>query len=339
VIAKTNLLSKLLITLVLSIFSGCAADPMVITSISTATVATQTTLAQSLTSFKVTFNNTDYYSALVPQSLADCAGDVKNYYQALELNTATGGPAILPISDTDATTTIQPSFIKDVSVDLTYTGSTGANNNAFACSYGSDSSAPAPSNCANFDYLAVTPPGALGYGIGYYSMFDSNVTNPNTDVTQSICYGQGPISGGLDSNLLSGGVYFDIDRTQLGANENLLLHITSIPLNYSNTPPSGISSFGVIDNAQFNIHLIRTGLTQAALEQALQPRFLTYASTTTYPQIARKIAVLAPATGQIREEQVLIPLAEDGTIDRIRVEKYSGSAILVSASLYRLGAR
>ena len=302
--------------------SSCAAHP-----IGSATTAdNQNAEAASLTNFKVTFNNADYYSLLSPQYLANCAGDAKNYYDALALGSS-GTPLLFPISEYDATTTIKPSFVKDVSVDLTYTNSTGSGNNASACSYGSSADAPTPTNCASFDYLAVTPPGLEGYGSGYYQMLNY------------YCSGQGPIASGPDTSYLSGGVYFDIDRTQLGTNENLLLHLTSIPLNYASTPPASIPSFSASDNALFNIHLISTGLTASALEQSLQPRFLTYSSETAYPQVAKKISTLAPATGQIREEQILIPLAADPTIDRIRVEKYSGSAILVSAALYRMGAR
>ena len=41
--------------------------------------------------------------------------------------------------------------------------------------------------------------------------------------------------------------------------------------------------------------------------------------------------------GQIAQEQIFIPLSTDPNIDRIRIERYSGSGLLIDASLYRLG--
>jgi|GEM_PF-2341824 len=330
---KTKLLFPLFATLA---FSHCAANPRGTTKLPITTGVNQNNIAASLMNFKVTFKSADYYTARSPQYLANCAGGAKNYYDALKIDASSGLPAIFPASEFDATITLKPSFIKDVSVDLTYANSVDSANISYACSYGTATGVPIPSNCASFDTQEVSPPAAIGYGKGYYLMLNSYLT---ADASKTpLCYGQGPIASGPQSALLSGGVYFDLDRSALGPNENLLLHITSIPLKYSNAAPASLT-FSAADNALFNVHLMRTQLPPNSLASSLQPRFLTYSAQTVYPQIARKIAVFAPASGQIREEQILIPLSEDPSIDRIRIEKYSGSAILVSASLYRMGIR
>ncbi len=167
---------------------------------------------------------------------------------------------------------------------------------------------------------------STGYNTGFYTTFDN------------VCANTGPIASAdpTVSKLLSGGAYFDIDRTQLGSNENLILNLTFIPLGIKNTEPN-LASLSTTEQAVFRIHLIKTNEATAVLQQRLQPRDLLYSSTDQYPEIAQNITVLTPPVGQIRQEQVYIPLSFNSTIDRIRIERYSGNAILINASLYRLG--
>jgi hypothetical protein len=165
-----------------------------------------------------------------------------------------------------------------------------------------------------------------GYNTGYYTMFDRS------------CYNAGPIYSpdNAVNKLLAGGAYFDIDRSQLGAHENLILNLTFIPLGTSNTGPDQ----NVLESDQsavFKVHLIRVGESGDVIRQRPQPRNRIYASTEQYPKTAQDIAIIAPPTGQIRQEQIFIPLSIDPAIDRIRIERYSGSGILLDASLYRLG--
>jgi hypothetical protein len=165
-----------------------------------------------------------------------------------------------------------------------------------------------------------------GYNTGYYSMFDSS------------CVGAGPISSPdpTVNKTLAGGVYIDIDRSQLGENENLLLNLTFLPLSQGNLS-SNATQLSSSDEALFKVHLVKTGQSSDVLKGILQPRFLSYTANSSYPETVQTLAVLAPPTGQVRQEQLYIPLSTDPDIDRIRIERVSGSGILVEASLFRLG--
>jgi hypothetical protein len=165
-----------------------------------------------------------------------------------------------------------------------------------------------------------------GYNTGYYSMFDDQ------------CVGQGPFAGSdaLTSKQFAGGAYIDVDRTVLGERENLLLNLTYLPMGTKNQRPDG-QLYSREESAFFKIHLISTGETQSQLQAALQPRHLWYTSETEYPKIVNTIDVLAPPDGSPRTDQIVIPLGIDSTIDRIRIERVSGSAILIDAALFRMG--
>jgi hypothetical protein len=165
-----------------------------------------------------------------------------------------------------------------------------------------------------------------GFNTGYYSMFDS------------ACVSEGPLqsSDPTVNSLLAGGAYFDIDRTQLGALENLILNVTIFPLGSVNQS-SSLGQITFSDDSLFRVHLIHTGQTGDAIRQVLQPRYISYADTAVYPETVQTLSILAPPTGQITQEQILIPLSADPGIDRIRIERYSGSAILIDASLFRMG--
>lgn len=167
-----------------------------------------------------------------------------------------------------------------------------------------------------------------GFNSGFYSLYDH------------VCEKAGPISISDPSinKLMAGGAYFDLDRSQLGENENLLLHLTYIPMGSSNQRPDG-TVMAQSEAAIFKVHLVKTGLTTTDLRLVFQPRYMTFADTDKYPMVAQTLSILAPPTGQVRQDQVLIPIASDPTIDRIRIERYSGSGILIDAALYRLGDR
>ena len=117
---------------------------------------------------------------------------------------------------------------------------------------------------------------ASGYSTGYYSTYDSS------------CDGVGPIASPdpNQSKLLAGGVYFDIDRTQLGANENLLLNLTFIPLGPSNDSPNS-TTLSQSDQAVFRIHLVQTGQIASQLQSVVQPRFLTYPATRAFQKSSK----------------------------------------------------
>ncbi|MGK5083687.1 hypothetical protein WDW37_10320 [Bdellovibrionota bacterium FG-1] len=170
---------------------------------------------------------------------------------------------------------------------------------------------------------------STGYNTGYYTLMDN------------ACEKEGPIANGdpAINKLLAGGAYIDIDRNALGANENLLLTLTFLPLGTKNLRPDG-QAFTHSESAVFKVHLIKTGQTADVLQSIQQPRHLAYAdSITQYPEVAQSLSIIAPPTGQIMQEQVLIPLSMDPGIDRIRIERYSGSGILLDASVFRMGSK
>ncbi|MBI2711703.1 MAG: hypothetical protein HYX41_02405 [Bdellovibrio sp.] len=213
----------------------------------------------------------------------------------------------------------------------------GDSSNQFPCYYWSQVSQFANSSASTSDNRPPTTGVAhaagvfipsSGFNTGYYTMFDQ------------ACVGSGPIASNdaTINKLLVGGAYFDIDRSQLAANENLILNLTFLPLGPNNQGPDQ-SFLAAGDTAVFRVNLIRTGQSGDLIRQLLQPRDFTYASTDIYPQVAQKIAVVAPPNGQIRQEQILIPLSVDPAIDRIHVERYSGSGVLIDATLMRMGPR
>lgn len=154
------------------------------------------------------------------------------------------------------------------------------------------------------------------------------------------CVGAGPISGDSETTkLLAGGIYFDIDRAQLGARENLLLNLKFLPLGPENTYPDGLTRFPVSESAFFKVHLINTGQPLDTLLRLLQPRHIFYADTGQFPVTVDTLSVIGPPTGQVTETQLVLPISLNAGIDRIRVERYSGSAIFIDASLFRLGQK
>jgi hypothetical protein len=165
-----------------------------------------------------------------------------------------------------------------------------------------------------------------GYNTGFYSTFDD------------ACINAGPISTSDPqvSKLLAGGAYIDIDRGSLGSQENLLLNITYIPLSMANQRPDG-APFGRQENAFFKVHLVRSGLSADAVKQTFQPRYMTFSDQETYPEVVQTLSVMAAPNGSVRQDQIVLPISVDPTIDRIRIERYSGSAILIDATVLRMG--
>jgi hypothetical protein len=177
-------------------------------------------------------------------------------------------------------------------------------------------------------FTAATFLPGTAYNSGYYTTQDQ------------ACVGAGPIQSQDPevNKLLAGGAYLDLNRDELGPNENVLLHLTYIALG-----PNQISGSGAAlesnDTTHFKIHLVASGTSTNEMQAAQQPRHLYYSDTERYLKIVDSIAVLSPADGAVRSEQFLLPIASDSRIDRIRIERHSGSAILVEAKLIRMGYR
>jgi hypothetical protein len=169
---------------------------------------------------------------------------------------------------------------------------------------------------------------STGYGTGSYVLQDDQ------------CAGTGPFATS-DSSLskkYSGGVAIDLDRTQLGSNENVLLQLTYIPLARGSELP-GRTTASELDEPVINIHLLSTDLDRSALQAVFQPRHLFFFDTQEFPRVLDRLSVLAERDGQLREEQVVVPLSAFPSVDRIRIERVTGSAILISVSVQRMGPR
>ncbi|MCC7443095.1 MAG: hypothetical protein IT285_15790, partial [Bdellovibrionales bacterium] len=90
-------------------------------------------------------------------------------------------------------------------------------------------------------------------------------------------------------------------------------------------------------SAQLKVYLLDVGNVDIeTIQGSTQPRNLTNGYMER-PKVVDTLAVLGAADGQLREEQLFIPLSNHSGINRIRVERVLGSAILVGASVYRMG--
>jgi hypothetical protein len=167
-----------------------------------------------------------------------------------------------------------------------------------------------------------------GFGSGNYLLQDDQ------------CAGTGPVASN-DSALskkFSGGVTIDLERGELGTDENLLLQLTYLPLNRESTLPSRKLA-SAQDEPVIHIHLLSTGMSRPALQGVFQPRHLFFFDSEQFPRTVNKLAIFSESDGQLREEQLVIPLAGQTSIDRIRIERVTGSALLIDVSLQRLGSK
>lgn len=316
----------------LGLVFGCAGqlktEPVAKSSSSTSALAIDQKAVEGALGVRVKFHSGDYYTLSSPRPDTGCAGDAKTFYPALDASP-------YPLSLMDPYTTVKPAFLKNVSVDLSDANHNISSNEAYNCSYGeTNPNVPKASSCSVFDsasgivydYDAEAHVAVSGYGTDYYAL------------TDAYCTRSGPIaiSDPAVNKLLAGGVYFDIDRAQLGEKENLLLSVTHMPLGALQLNPDG-STIGAQGAASFKVHLIRTGLSASEVRLVFQPRYLTFANTDRYPMVVETLSILAPPTGQLRQDQIVIPLSLDPAIDRIRIERYSGSGVLIDATLYRMG--
>jgi len=175
-----------------------------------------------------------------------CLGDLLRTYYA-DGDDYMGSPTAFPTpSVTDSLLpTNRPAFIKNVSVDVTntYYPTTQARVlSTDVCSYRANTSSPTPSSCADFDRMpaaaptptvaptaapdptpvaSATPITTQYYGTTYYRVRDD------------WCVSQGPnVSPDPEATKAGvGGVSIDLDRTQLGSSEDLLMVITYHALN------------------------------------------------------------------------------------------------------------
>jgi hypothetical protein len=280
-----------------------------------------------------------------------CLGDAVHafYVQGEDYS---GAPTSFPAASTsdDFLPTTKPGFIKNVAVDMTqtyYRGTVANTIQSDVCSYRGIANSAEPSACADFDPKATTPtptitpaptvsptpsvtpfPTSTPYywGKGFYRVRDE------------WCTGQGPIISPNEDTTKTkiGGVNIDLDRSQLGNSEDLLMVMTYQALNENASWPSAQYAH---DNSILEVNLIGTQLSLDLLIGAPQPRPWGDNSNAQMPIYMKTIAHLEDPFSSLRTEQLLIPLSQNPLIDRIRVERIRGSFHLYQIDLYRMGNR
>jgi hypothetical protein len=174
-------------------------------------------------------------------------------------------------------------------------------------------------------YFAAAQVPSSGYNTGFYTLMDH------------ACAGLGP-SASKDfkqNKLRAGGVDIDINRSVLQEGESLLLNLTFYALGPDQRKPDG-QFFQQNETPIFEIHLINSQGSSSRATSVAQPRHLFYSDSQEYPRVVHKLSVFSPVHPGIQQEQVIIPLGIDPNIDRIRIERYSGSSILVEATVHRM---
>jgi len=305
----------------------------------------------------------------------NCLGDVVTMYQVNGPDFYSGVTNAIQFPSLNATDafplTERPSFINNVSVDMSFTYYAWAQSGLMqtdGCSYRNINSVP-PSFCAEFDddnlvdnnlpttltavsptptpYNGITPyPFTPGASLATTGTFNSGFYR----LKDTFCSGQGPIAGqnqsGTNSNYV-GGINVDLNRSVMGVNENVMLTLTyqSIGPEYSNNvgasntagwPDSG---FGSNDESVLRVRLLATGLQFANLIDEKQPRSTTDYGNPDITVVDNEYATLYDDYRGIRTEQFIIPLSANPLIDRIRIERIRGSMYIYQLDIYRMGDR
>lgn len=177
------------------------------------------------------------------------------------------------------------------------------------------------------------------YGDGFYTVSDA------------ACSGQGPIIG-TDSASREGvgAINIDLDRSQFGTNENLLINLKLLPFAGETQSPSGSNNgdgtklpgynlngtYGgsvsddhdsgtSSDTAYLRIKLMVNPISSIdSILRQTQPRYHTYQEPG-FPVVAQEFDLAASGTGQPTEKQIFIPLSLDSRINLIKVERVRGS--------------
>lgn len=284
-----------------------------------------------------------------------CLGDIAKTFR-VDGDDYTGVPTAFPyLSGADSLSpTTRPTFLKNVSVDITdtyYSDTQSGVVSTDSCSYRGIASTPDPSSCADFDEAPPAAPAPTVAPTATPSPSPFPTSTPTSSqyyntrfyrVRDDWCANQGPIrnSDSETSKAYVGGVNIDIDRSQLGANEDLLMLVTyqswtthtSWPLVLPETPVTH-------DKTVLEVNLVSTQSSLANLLAARQPRAWMDYDSSSEPVTLKKIATLEDPFGSLRTEQVYIPLSQSPTADRIRIDRVRGSYQLFQIDLYRLGNR
>ena len=298
-----------------------------------------------------------------PHTSYSCLGDVTKafYVTGPDYSGAAPMPSPFPLASVadDFTPTNRPAFIKNVSTDMTNTYFALTQANAFQsdqCSYRGIASDPGPSSCADFDDQPPPSPAPTIAPTPTITPSPTPTATPTTAqyyqsqfyrVRDDWCSEQGPLKGPDPEQTKSyvGGVSIDLDRTYLGANEDLLMNITyhaygtvsaAVPL----TPSANwMGNQLTNDHTVLEVDLIGTASALTTLMGVKQPRSNTYYSSPSYPIYIKKIATFDDPYGSLRTEQVYLPISQNPLVDRVRIERIRGSYHLMQIDIYRLGNR
>jgi hypothetical protein len=331
--------------------SPTALDPILSpTNTSTTTVAGGTEPAARAVFQKDNF--TDLSDFIVPQlTTFQCLGDMTKTYR-VDGDDYTGIPTSFPASSFSDTLlpTTKPAFIKNIAVDMTNTFYIQTQSGVVptdACTYRGVSGAPDPSSCADFDEALPPAPTPTVAPTATPSPSPIPTSTPTTTeyynsryyrVRDDWCTNQGPIRNydTETSKTYVGGVSIDLDRSQLGAHEDLLMLVTYHALNTHASWPGPQTDN---DRTILKVNLVTTQSSVDALIGVKQPRPWTYYQSAQTPVVIKEIATLEDPFGSLRTEQVYIPLSQNALVDRIRIDRVRGSYHLYQIDIYRLGNR
>ncbi|MBI2711704.1 MAG: hypothetical protein HYX41_02410 [Bdellovibrio sp.] len=136
---------------------------------STSPLTQQNDTASKLKGAHIDFHFSNFYSLGNPNPSTKCAGDANVYsdpiamvlpsypsdYVGYTSTTGSTGPLVLETSIIDPSTTIRPSFIKNVSVNLSNANAPVSANLAQTCAMGTGVGSPPVSNCSTFDFGSI----------------------------------------------------------------------------------------------------------------------------------------------------------------------------------------
>jgi hypothetical protein len=296
---------------------------------------------------------TDLSDFRTPQHTAfQCLGDMLQAYR-VDGPDYRGGATLFPYSNAadSLNPTNKPVFIKNVAVDITdtfYPQTQSGVMSSDACAYRGVSGAPDPSSCAAFDRTPAVAPSPTIAPTATPSPAPIPTATPTTAqyyetdfyrVRDDWCANQGPIRNydTETSKAYVGGVSIDLDRTQLGANEDLLMLVTyhSYKQDAGTWPGPQLAN----DRTILKVNLVATLSSFESLIGIKQPRAWSYYQASQAPVLIKEIATLEDPYGSLRTEQVYIPLSQNALVDRIRLDRVRGSYHLFQIDLYRLGNR
>jgi hypothetical protein len=262
--------------------------------------------------------------------------------------------------------TYRAGFLRNVSVDTTKTYFPELPNTQLrsdGCSLRTSTQVRLPSACADFDPPQLGPL-AMPLPVTPVSAITSPPPPPVTPsyingllfyrVRDPWCLGQGPLEVPTDpesTKAYVGGVSVDLDRNFIGSNEDLLMLITYQSFQSGGSWPYTVFDInnpaelvGEEEVTRLRVDLISTGRNIEVLLQRPQPRSigdldLGDEDKSVPPVLVSKLATLEDPFPSLKTESVLVPLSQNPSIDRIRIERIRGTYQLYQIDLYLLGSR